>query len=798
MTIECPKCQTRNSDDSKFCKVCAAPLSKKESSLLTKTLRVPSRYFAPNTFISEKYKILEKLGEGGMGIVYKADDLKLKRPVALKFLSSELTSDSDVKERFMREAQAAASLVHPNITTIHAFEEWEDLGFMVMEYVPGKTLAQVLKEGPLKVDQAVEYMLATADALSLAHKKGIIHRDIKPANIMILYDIPAQKIQRLKIMDFGLAKLQEEVDLTMSGTVMGTLAYMSPEQAEGKSIDYRTDIFSLGAVFYEMLTGRPPFGRGTQPSVLYNIIHEAPSPLSELRREVPEALEKIVFRALAKEPATRYQNMGEILFDLASYQYNPQTLAVKAGPEKTSIAVLPFDDISPGQENEFLADGMTEELITTLSQNKKLRVIARSSIVQYKSQALDIQHISKELGISHVVEGSVRRFKDKLRISAQLISAEDGFHLWADKFDGEMGDIFEFQEKVAAEVSKALNVELIGEPKMEVKKRHPQGDAYELYLKGKYLQDAPNLANLDRSIALLERAIELDPRYVDAYSFLASAYLLYYDTGLRPDPKYLIKAEEIARQAISLDERNSESLFTLGSLTLKKGNVEDAYKRFNDILAIDPTHRNTTWWHAILMCFSSHFEEALQEIDQLLARDPFWAMAHWLHSTIRLYQGMFDAAVAEYEQVVVDVPTKLVWLALTYRYAEKMEKGWEAARKVRQYQPDGVLYPIAYAFLEGAEGKGKGILKYIDERIKAFGWDFFIVGYWVASIYALADDKDEAFRWLDRSIELGCRNHRWFEIDPNLDNLRGDPRFPKMMERARVEARKIGKLIPRG
>jgi adenylate cyclase len=547
-----------------------------------------------------------------------------------------------------------------------------------------------------------------------------------------------------------------------------------------------------------MLTGKPPFGRGTQASVLYNIIHEAPSPLSELRREVPEPLEKIVTRALVKDPASRYQNMDEILFDLAGYQYNPQTLAVKAGPEKTSIAVLPFDDISPGQDNEFLADGMTEELITTLSQNKKLRVIARSSVVRYKNQAPDIQHIGKELGISHVVEGSVRRFKDKLRITAQLISAEDGFHLWADKFDGEMGDIFDFQEKAAAEVSKALNVELTGEGLREAKKRHPQGEAYELYLKGKYLQDAPNLANLDRSVAMLGRAVDLDPQYADAYSFLASAYLLYYDTGLRPDPEYLSKADEIARQAISLDKRNSESLFTLANLTLKKGNVEDAFTRFNEILEIDPTHRNTAWWHAILLCFSSHFEEALQETDQLLARDPFWAMAHWLHSTIRLYQGMFDAAVAEYEQVAVEVPTKLVWLALTYRYADQMEKGWEAAKKVRKYQPDGVLYPIAYAFLEGAEGKGKAILKYVDERVATFGWDFFIVGYWVASIYALADERDEAFRWLDRSIELGCGNHRWFEVDPNLKNLRNDPRFPKMMEKARAEAQRIGKLISRG
>ncbi|MFQ6108229.1 MAG: protein kinase [Candidatus Aminicenantales bacterium] len=741
------------------------------------------------------YKILEKIGEGGMGLVYKAEDTKLKRTVALKFLSSELMSDPEAKLRFAREAQAAAALVHPNIATIFAFNEWEGQSFIAMEFVDGETLAYLLKGGPLAIDQAVEFILAVADALSLAHKKGVIHRDIKPANIMIVPEISTQKVRQVKVMDFGLAKLREGADITLPGTLMGTLAYMSPEQAQGKPTDHRSDIFSLGAVFYEMLTGQPPFGRGAEASILYRIIHEEPVPLMEQRAEIPEDLGRVISKALVKDPSRRYQNMDEILADLTSYQYNPQTLAEKAGPEKTSIAVLPFDDISPGKENEFLADGMTDELITTLSQNKNLRVIARTSVMKYKEHTKDIRDIGRELGISHIVEGSVRRYKDKLRITAQLINTEDGSHLWADKFDGSVADIFDFQEKVAAEVSGALRVELGGEKKVEVTKILPQAEAYELFLKGKFLQDAPSLANIDRSVATLERAIELDPQYADAYASLASAYMLYYDTGLRPDPEYLTKAREVAQKALDIDDKNTEALFSLASLTFKQGRLENAFQRFNEILKIDPTHRSTVWWHAIILCFSSYFEEALEEADQLLARDPFWPMAHWLHSTIRLYQGMFDASVAEYEHVVVEVPTKLVWLALTYRYAGRMDKAWKAAKKVRQYEPDGVLWPQAFAFLEGAERKGKAILRYIDERIKVFGWDFFIVGYWVASIYAMADEKDEAFRWLDRSIELGNRNHRWFEVDPNLDNLRDDPRFPQMLEKARKEAQKIGNLL---
>jgi len=597
--------------------------------------------------------------------------------------------------------------------------------------------------------------------------------------------------RQIKVMDFGLAKLKGLSKLTLPGTLMGTLAYMAPEQARGEAVDHRADIFSLGAVFYEMLAASPPFIGKYEAAVLYNVVNEEPAPISQHRAGVPEDLERIVFKALAKDPDQRYQSMVELLADLTNYQYKPQTLAEKVGAEKKSVAVLPFEDISPGKQNDYLADGMTEELIMTLSQNRQLRVIARTSIMQYKGQAKDVRDIGRQLGVSHVLEGSVRRYEDNLRVTAQLIDAADGSHLWANKFDGVMKDIFSFQEEVAQQVTSALKVELGQVEREAAAKVTPQTKAYEYYLQGKLLLDAPSLENLDRSVLMLKRALQLDPRYAAAHANLASAYLWYVDTGLRPDPTYLSKAEEAAQKALAIDKAQPDALYTLANLTMKRGRVEAAFDKLSKVLEVDPNHGYARWWRAILLYNSSFLEEALQEADRLLATDPFWPMAHWLRSTIRLHQGMFDAAVAEYEQMVAEVPSKLVWLALAYRYVGKMDNAWEAARKVKELDPDGILWQMAFAFLEGAEGKGREILKHIDDKVRGFSWDFIITVYWVASFYAMAGDRDEAFLWLERGIAIGNRNYRWFEVDPNMESLCSDPRYVEILKKARSEADRL-------
>ncbi len=736
------------------------------------------------------YKILEKLGEGGMGIVFKAEDIKLKRYTALKFLHAKLTQNKEVKERFINEALAAASLNHNNICTVYEIDEYNENTFIAMEYIEGQTLDQIIQISQLTFNQAAEFAIAIADALALAHRRGIIHRDIKPTNIIVLVD-DDHIYRQVKLLDFGLAKIKGLSRQTRDGLTAGTLAYMSPEQVRGEHLDERTDIFSFGTVLYEMISGSPPFHGEYEAAVIYSLVNEQPIPLSQHRSGIPKELDRIISKAMNKDPDMRYQTMNEILVDLTEYQYKPETLSESVGQDKKSIAVLPFEDISPGKTNEYLADGMSEELIIALSQNPQLRVIARTSVLQYKMQSKDVREIGKELDVAYILEGSVRRYEDNLRITTQLIKAIDGSHLWADKFDGGMQDIFSFQEMVASKVTLALKVELGEIQPADAKKTIPHTKAYEYYLQGRLLLDAPSLENLKRSEMMLNRALKLDPEYSAAYGTLASCYLWNVDTGLRPNPEYLSKAENAAQKALLIENDQPDALYTLANLTMKNGKVSEAFDGFSKVLKYNPNHGYSRWWRAILLNYSSYFEEAIDEANRLLAIDPFWPMAHWLHSTIRLHQGIFDSAVAEYEQVVSEVPSKLVWLTLAYRYADRMDKAWEAAKKVKQIDPDGILWKMAFAFLEGAEGKGKEILKYVDERVIGFSWDFIITVYWVASYYAIAGKNDEAIKWLEKGIAIGNRNYRWFEIDPNLENLRNDSRFNEILEKAHRESEKL-------
>jgi serine/threonine protein kinase len=746
------------------------------------------------------FRIVEKLGEGGMGVVYKAEDLRLRRPVALKFLSEAALSAVESRERFHREAQAAAALSHPNIATVFELIETGGMSFIAMEFVEGSTLERLIAEGPLPLDQATEYSVAVADALALAHRRGVIHRDIKPANIMVLGEEEDPARRGLKVLDFGVARIEGAPGLTVSGMPLGTLAYMSPEQASGDRTDQRTDLFSLGAVFYEMVTGTPPFSASTAAGFLYQIIGEDPVPPSRLRPDLPPALQEIILRALAKNPDRRYQSMPELLADLATYQYRPETAARRSGPARASIAVLPFEDISPDKESDFLADGIVEELVLTLSRNPQLRVIARTSVMQYKGRAADVRDIGRDLGVSFVLEGSVRRSGDHLRVIAQLIDVADGSHLWAEKFDGLMEDLFPFQESVAEQVAGALKAGLV-----EVEGETPQPrpvptantKAYEYFIQGRLLLDSPAPETLDRSVMMLQRALELDPGMAAAYGSLACANLWYVDTGLRPDPKYLVEAEQAARRALALEAQQPDALYVLANLDLKDARVEDAFDGFSRVLAADPGHGQARMWRACLLLYSSFHEEALLEVDRWLAVDPFAPLAHWLRSTVRLHQGRFDAAVAEYEQVVAEIPTKLAWLSLAYRYQGELDRAWDSAERLKAADPEGVLWKTAFGFLKGAEGRRDEVLEYLDDEVKAFGWDFFIVTYWVASLYALAGKADEAFRWLDRSIEVGVRNHRFFEIDPNLERIRDDPRFYRVLGEARGRAHGLGTLIKR-
>jgi serine/threonine protein kinase len=524
------------------------------------------------------YKILEKLGEGGMGVVYRAMDTRLKRTVALKFLPPELTRDANAKERFIHEAQAASAPDHPNICTIHEIDETnEGQIFIAMACYEGESLQAMIRRGPLGLDEAVRIASQAARGLAKAHERGIIHRDVKPGNILVTEDGLA------KIVDFGLAKLATQSRLTRLGTTVGTVMYMSPEQASGKEADERSDIWSLGVVLHEMATGSPPFSGEHEQAIIYSILNQAPEQVGRLLPEAPKDLERILGKALAKEPAERYQRMSDLAADLEllreSLPSRTKSRTVPAGRasrprlwigiagvivlaalalfigrpyffkprEKpiTSVAVLPFQNMSADPEQEYFSDGMTEAIIKELSQIKALRVISRTSVMRYKKTDKSLPEIARELGVDAVVEGSVLRADNEVRITAQLIAADPEKHLWAEDFTRSLENILALQSEVAQAIAREIKVAVTPQEKERLTASRPvDPEAHEAYLKGKYFLGKSGLPNWHKSIEFFQQAIDRDSTYALAYAGIAEAYDALGSAGAQPPLEAWPKVKE--------------------------------------------------------------------------------------------------------------------------------------------------------------------------------------------------------------------------------------------------------------
>ena len=429
-----------------------------------------------------QYEIVEQLGEGGMGVVYKAKDTKLDRFVALKFLPPHLSTNADNKVRFLQEAKATAALNHPNILSIYEVNEHNENTFIVLEFIDGQTLKEYLAAlnsgSGVSVKQAIEWTEKIVQGLKVAHDKNIIHRDIKAENIMLT------RSGQLKIMDFGLAKLRSQSSLTRAGSSLGTLSYMSPEQAQGLNADNRSDLWSLGILFFELLTGDLPFKSEHEAGLMYLVVNQDPPLPSELDRRLPESIDAIVMKMLEKEREKRFQNADELLVALSDLNAIIETKQMNA--KKMAIAVLPFTTIGGDKENEYFGDGLTDELIVSLSQLKNFDVISRTNSMQYKNTAKDIKTIGKELGIKYLLEGSVRKYQDNLRITVQFIDVDNGRQLWAESFKGKMEDVFDIQETVSKQVVEALMVKLSPNEKIILTKRSTvNAEAFDCYLRAR-------------------------------------------------------------------------------------------------------------------------------------------------------------------------------------------------------------------------------------------------------------------------------------------------------------------------
>jgi eukaryotic-like serine/threonine-protein kinase len=566
------------------------------------------------------YRIISPLGSGGMGDVYLAQDTILGRQVALKLLPEHFTGDRERLRRFQQEARAASALNHPNIFTIHEIGETDGRHFIATEYIEGETLQTRLRGPALSLKSTLEIALQIASALDTAHRAGIIHRDIKPDNVMVRQD------GIVKVLDFGLAKLSapdgSEVDpeggtilqaKTRAGMIMGTVGYMSPEQARGQLTDARTDIWSFGCLLYEMVTRHPPFQAETATDVLANIIHREPASIRAYRKDAPAELERIVTRTLCKHRDERYQSAKELCDDLKQLQTRmlvaaelvrsrevENTSQIQLPSFLNSIAVLPFADISTGRDNEYFSEGLTEEIIMNLSKLQMLKVVTRGSTMRYVKEGKTHQQAAAELGVQYLLEGSVRRHGKDLRITAQLIDAMADMYLWAETYRGTMEDIFEIQEKVAAEIVQALQLRLSPDEKQILKKRFTKNtEAYQLYLQGRFFWNKRSEAGLKTAIRYFEKAIEKDPQYALAWAGIADSYSLLGEYGNIPRKELYPNAEAAVIKALEIDNQLAEVHTSFASLLmLSKWDWVNSEKEFKLALELNPNYATAYHWYS--------------------------------------------------------------------------------------------------------------------------------------------------------------------------------------------------------
>lgn len=734
------------------------------------------------------YRVLEELGGGGMGVVYKAEDTKLKRTVALKFLPPDLTRDPEAKRRFVQEAQAASALDHPNICTIHEIDETDDGQlFMSMACYEGETLKEKIEGGPLQLQEAVDITRQVAQGLAKAHSRGIVHRDIKPANIFITDD------GQVKILDFGLAKLAGETRITETGTTAGTVAYMSPEQGRGEDVDHRTDIWSLGAVFYEMLTGELPFKGENWEAVLYSIFNDEPQLISDLRGDVPAGLQRVVDTMIEKDVRSRHADMAALVADLRSVDLEGEVGGEAGVIERrpsASIAVLPFVDMSAERDQEYFCDGMAEDLINALAHIKDLRVVARTSAFAFRGKDVGIREIGRKLKVDTVLEGSVRRAGDRLRITAQLVNVADGYHLWSERYDRVMKDVFEVQDEISLEIADKLKVRLVGEEKAAVVKRHTQDlEAYHLYLKGRYFSQRMTEEDLNNGIHYYERAIKTDPQYAVAYAGLSNCHsLLGYFYYLHPRDVFP-KARAAAAQALEKDGTLSVAHQAAGLVKLLNDwDWEGAEREFKRAIELNPRDPAGHSSHAAFLAVTGKLDKAIEGQGRALDLDPLSVMYAVTLSMYLLRANRTEEARHEARKALEFAPNSTYghWLlGQTYVLESRFD---EAITEIENALDLSDRFPAVLAALgwtyavSGRADQARKVLKELKRQSKRR----YVGPFFRAKIYGGLGEKDKAFEWLDKAFQARDTSVIHLLTDETMGNLRSDPRFEELLKKVRL------------
>jgi serine/threonine protein kinase/Flp pilus assembly protein TadD len=728
------------------------------------------------------YKILEKLGEGGMGVVYKAQDTKLDRIVALKFLPKHLLCDAEAKTRFEHEAKAASALDHPNICNIHEIDEVEGECFISMAFVEGKSLKELLKEKTLSLKEVLDIAIQIGEGLNEAHKKGIVHRDIKSDNIML---IPRGQV---KIMDFGLAKLKGVTNLTKDGSTLGTAAYMSPEQAKGEAVDNRSDIFSFGVVLYELLTRQLPFGGEHPAAIIYSIINEAPEPLARYKTNIPEGLQKVVNKALEKNRDIRYQQIDELQDDLKKL---PKELESPIKKQLPSIAVLPFTNLSADKEQEYFCDGMAEEIINALTQVEGLRVVARTSAFSFRGKEIDIREIGRKLNVETLLEGSVRKVGGRVRITAQLINVNDGYHLWSERFDRDLADVFAIQDEISMAIVDKLKVKLLREEKARLVKRYTDDpEAYSLYLKGRYFWFRRYEDGLQKAVECFQQAIDKDPLYALAYAGIADCYNQFGLWAFLPPKDAYSRAKSAVARALEIDDTLSEAYASLGWIKMfYDWGWAEAERAFKRALKLNPNYAVAHYYYGLYLAITGHVVEAIAEMEKSVELDPL-CLVHNAVLGFVLYLGRrYDEAIEHLHKTLEMEPNFAItcfFLGLSYMGKERWEEAIGSLKKFASLW-QSIPFPIGFlGFAYGMSGQKDEALSMLDQ-LSEISQQRYVSSFYKALIYAGLGEKDQAIEYLYQAY---VERESWLvsiKAGPLMDTLRLDPRSKALLRKMGFE-----------
>jgi TolB-like protein/Tfp pilus assembly protein PilF/tRNA A-37 threonylcarbamoyl transferase component Bud32 len=837
---KCPKCQFENPDDTFYCGKCGGPLpsSKEVPVSQTETLQTPRKELTTGSTFAGRYQIIEELGQGGMGKVYKAFDKEVNVRVALKLVKPEIAADKNTIERFRNELKVAREISHKNICRMYDLGRDAETYFITMEYVSGEDLRSFIRRARrLDIGTAISITRQVCDGLSEAHRLGVVHRDLKPSNIMIDQEGNA------KIMDFGIARSLKGKGITGAGVMIGTPEYMSPEQVEGKEADERSDLYALGVILYEMVTGRVPFEGDTLLSVAVKHKSEIPKDPRELNVQLPEDLSCLILRCLEKDKEKRFQSAAEVSAELEKIErgvitgektglpgkaklsigktrpfqrkkfFVPALTAVAfivigfilwrvlpgkrdAGPMGVpSVAVLPFEDLSPQKDQEYFCDGMTEELINRLSNIRGLKVPARTSVFMFKGKASDIRDIGKRLNVQTVLEGSIRKIDNQLRVTAQLINISDGFHLWSETYNRELKDVFNIWDEIALTIADRLKLTLLSDERARIMKRPTENlEAYNLYLLGRYFLDRASVEeDFNKVIGYFEQAIAKDPGYALAYVGLAVCYSNFCMIGyLAPNEGYP-KAIEAAKKALELDDELGEAHASLGYLKFvfdwDIAGAEDEFKR---ALKLSPGSSDVYIPYSMYLALTGRFEEAIAGFKRVVELDPA-APGYYVYLGGWGYQmaGRYDESIAQIKKGLDMDPSILygqLFLASAYALkgmyeeaaaqADKAISAWPRREDVQIFTFLGWVYAVS-----GQQKKARDLLnRMLDLRTKRY-----LDAYLIGEVYAGLGEKDKAFEWLNKAYEERAGQMIFLKVDPWIKNLHSDPRYKELLRKMGFE-----------